>query len=82
MTKNHVKCLCYNRLVLKTIFYKILSIWRIGYFQIKKSYIWFCQKCVPYVFDKSLIVNIIHEVYLEYFLYLLDIREKEKREGG
>jgi hypothetical protein len=37
---------------------------------------------IPYVFDILLMVNITHEKYSEYFLYLLDIREKEKRGGG
>ena len=32
MTKNHLKSLCFNKLFLKTFFYKILSIWRKGYF--------------------------------------------------
>jgi hypothetical protein len=37
---------------------------------------------IPYVFDILLMVNITHEQYSEYFLYLLDIREKEKKGGG
>jgi hypothetical protein len=36
---------------------------------------------IPYVFDILLMVNITHELYSEYFLYLLDIRKKEKRGG-